>query len=176
MSNSTTPPTSAPATPVSETTHIAKTTVIKGEVRLEGPATIAGKIEGGVVGKDVEVLAEGNVEGDISCGQIELNGNVKGNVTATKSCKLGATARVAGEIRTANLGISEGAVFVGQVFVGGSATQKSESSSPVNRIEGLASDDSSDSVNVLSGNVQKTLNNNAPKVAPRPYAANGGAR
>src|SRR4051812_23238128 len=101
----------------SETTHIAKTTVIKGEVRLEGPATIAGKIEGNVHGKEVEIVQDGNVEGDIACGSIELNGNVKGNVTASKACKLGATARVAGELRTANLSIAEGATFTGQVFV-----------------------------------------------------------
>src|ERR1035437_8072399 len=104
---------------VSETTHIAKSTVIKGEVRLEGPATIAGRIEGGIFGKDLEVIAEGTVEGDIQCAAIELNGNVKGNVTAAKSCKLGPTARVTGEVRTANLSISEGAVFVGHEIHGG---------------------------------------------------------
>jgi hypothetical protein len=65
----------------SETTHIAKTTSIKGEVRLEGPATIAGKVEGNIHGKEVEIVQDATVEGDIACGTIELNGNVKGNVT-----------------------------------------------------------------------------------------------
>src|ERR1035437_2397192 len=147
---------------VSETTHIAKSTVIKGEVRLEGPATIAGRIEGGIFGKDLEVIAEGTGEGDIQCAAIELNGNVKGNVTAAKSCKLGATARVTGEVRTANLSISEGAVFVGQVFVGGSALAKAHEGA-------AAAATSAEAVSVLAGNVQNALNRN-PKVAPRPYS------
>jgi len=156
-------------TAASETTHIAKTTVIKGEVRLEGPATIAGRVEGGIFGKEIEINPEATVQGDISCGSIELNGNVKGNVTAAKSCKLGSTARVAGEIRTANLGIAEGATFSGQVFVGATKADEGVNAS-VNRIEGLASDESTDGVKVLSNNVEKALSGQAPKVAPRPYA------
>jgi cytoskeletal protein CcmA (bactofilin family) len=159
----------------SETTHIAKTTVIKGEVRLEGPATIAGKVEGNIHGKEVEIVADANVEGDIACGSIELNGNVKGNVTASKSCKLGATARVAGEIRTANLGIAEGATFTGQVFVGPAAAPKSESSESssaamTSRIEAASSEESSSSsdMGVVSSSVANSMNR--PKVQPRPYA------
>jgi cytoskeletal protein CcmA (bactofilin family) len=164
----------------SETTHIAKSTVIKGEVRLEGPATIAGKVEGNIHGKDVEIVQDANIEGDIACGSIELNGNVKGNVTASKACKLGATARVAGEIRTANLGIAEGATFTGQVFVGPTAAPKGDSSesssaSATNRIESLSSEESSGSgdMGVVSSNVANSLNR--PKVQPRPYA-NGNVR
>jgi cytoskeletal protein CcmA (bactofilin family) len=166
----------------SETTHIAKSTVIKGEVRLEGPATIAGKVEGNIHGKEVEIVQDANIEGDIACGSVELNGNVKGNVTASKSCKLGATARVAGEIRTANLGIAEGATFTGQVIVGPTGAPKSESSeasSTPNRIEAMASEESSSTsgssgdMGVVSSNVQNSMNR--PKVQPRPYA-NGGVR
>ena len=66
----------------------------------------------------LEVTPEGVIEGDIQGVLVDIQGTVKGNVIATRACRLGATARVNGEIRATNLSFSDGACFAGQVLVG----------------------------------------------------------
>ena len=108
-----------------ETTYLAPNTVLKGELLLAGPGTIAGRIEGAISGNNpVQVLGEGTVEGDIQGTLVDIQGSVKGNIMATQLCRLGATARVSGELRAANLAIVEGACFVGQVCVGGPSIEE----------------------------------------------------
>ncbi|HUO08757.1 MAG TPA: polymer-forming cytoskeletal protein [Phycisphaerae bacterium] len=108
-----------------ETTYLAPNTILKGELQLAGPATIAGRIEGAITGDNaVQVVGDGSVEGDIQGSLVEVQGTVKGNIIATQLCRLGATARVSGELRAANLAIVEGACFVGQVCVGGPSMEE----------------------------------------------------
>ena len=194
-----------------ETTYLAPNTVLKGELQLAGPGTIAGRIEGAISGNNpVQVLGEGSVEGDIQGTLVDIQGSVRGNIQASQLCRLGATARVSGELRAANLAIVEGACFVGQVCVGGPsmeeelrqqqaagmqarqaaaapAPQRHAPAAPVNqpnhvmqemaaasnRIANLAAqanemadvaaDASESTVNVVSDNIQNTLNR-APKI------------
>lgn len=108
-----------------ETTYLAPNTVLKGELQLAGPGTIAGRIEGAISGNNpVQVLGDGVVDGDIQGSVVDIQGSVKGNIMASQLCRLGATARVSGELRAANLAIVEGACFVGQVCVGGPAMEQ----------------------------------------------------
>jgi cytoskeletal protein CcmA (bactofilin family) len=108
-----------------ETTYLAPNTVLKGELQLAGPGTIAGRVEGAISGNNpVQVLGDGSVEGDIQGTLVDIQGAVKGNIMASQLCRLGATARVSGELRAANLAIVEGACFVGQVCVGGPSMEQ----------------------------------------------------
>lgn len=110
-----------------EATVIARHTFIKGELHLDGPTVIGGRIEGSISAQDrLEIAADGIVEGDIHGTLIDIQGTVKGNVTADRACRLGATARVAGELCSANLAIEEGASFVGQVSVGAAVESQEE--------------------------------------------------
>jgi cytoskeletal protein CcmA (bactofilin family) len=132
-----------------ETTVIARNTFFKGELHLSGPAVIAGRVEGVILSEDsVEIAVEGHLEGDIEGALIDIHGTVKGNVVATRACRLGNSARVTGELRAANLAIAEGACFIGQVCVGGArekpiapaADEEEElaQSGAINRIEAMA--------------------------------------
>jgi cytoskeletal protein CcmA (bactofilin family) len=108
--------------PTQETTFLAAHTFFKGELHLAGPATIAGRVEGMIVSQDqLQIAAEGIMQGDIEGVLVDIQGTVTGNILATRACRLGATARVNGEVRAANLAIAEGACFVGQVHVGAEA-------------------------------------------------------
>jgi cytoskeletal protein CcmA (bactofilin family) len=101
------------------TTSITAQTTIKGELRPDGPAVIAGRIHGNIAANDtVELTAEGTIDGHIQGTTVAIHGTVKGNITASQACRLGPTARVAGDICTANLAIAEGARFIGHVCVG----------------------------------------------------------
>ncbi|MCL2641753.1 MAG: polymer-forming cytoskeletal protein [Phycisphaerales bacterium] len=134
-----------------QATIIASHTFIKGEVQLSGPSTIAGRIEGAVTSQDqIDVTTEAYIEGDVQAAVIEINGSIKGNILATRSCRLGPTAKAAGELRAANLSIAEGACFVGQVSVGSIETSPAEThvqtmqtmatESMTNRLDALAAD------------------------------------
>jgi cytoskeletal protein CcmA (bactofilin family) len=114
-----------------ETTFLAAHTFFKGELHLAGPATIAGRVEGLVVSQDhLQIAAEGILQGDIEGVLVDIHGTVTGNILATRACRLGATARVNGELRAANLAIAEGACFVGQVHVGAEAVDESAAPMP----------------------------------------------
>ena len=100
-------------------TSIAPHTYIKGELQFDGPAVIAGQIQGNIKARaPLEIAAEGIVDGDIRGTTVAIQGTVKGNIVAAQSCRIGATARVAGNLCTANLAIAEGAKFIGHVCVG----------------------------------------------------------
>ena len=100
-------------------TMIAPHTFIKGELRLDGPAVIAGHVEGNIKAADtLEIGPEGIIDGDIRGVVVAIQGTVKGNISAAQACRMGASARVAGDLCTANLAIAEGAQFIGNVCVG----------------------------------------------------------
>ena len=105
-------------------TVINAQTVIKGEITFAGPATVCGRIEGQIRAQDeLQITEEGSVEGDIIGAVVDIQGTVKGNVTASQTTRLGANAKLIGELRAANLAISEGATFVGKVCVGEAPAQ-----------------------------------------------------
>jgi cytoskeletal protein CcmA (bactofilin family) len=100
-------------------TTITAQTSVKGEMHLGGPSIIAGRVQGNITTIDtLELTAEGVIEGDIEGTTLTIDGMVKGNITAAQACRLGPTARVAGDICVAHLAIAEGARFIGHVCVG----------------------------------------------------------
>lgn len=141
-----------------DATIIARHATIKGDLKLDGPAVIAGRVEGSIIGEEVEIAPDGIIEGDIHAAIIDVHGIVKGNITATRACRLGATANVQSQLKAANLSIAEGATFVGQVIVGAAASDDvaldaeeekaaredaaaiSSVSRTINRIEALAAE------------------------------------
>lgn len=163
-----------------ETTIIASNTTLKGEITFGGPARIAGRVEGQIHAEDVlEITEEGSIQGDIYGTMIEIHGTIRGNVTASKTCRLSPSAKLAGELRAANLAIAEGATFVGRVYVGGEAgameadvqPESAEQATPApvnfqNRIEQLTENNASaeeavaeanGSIRVLTQNVQNSV-------------------
>lgn len=161
-----------------ETTIISSNTTLKGEITFGGPARIAGRVEGQIHAEDVlEITEEGSIEGDIYGTMIEIHGTIKGNVTASKTCRLSPSAKLAGELRAANLAIAEGATFVGRVYVGGEAGAMEADAAQVNgetmtapvnfqnRMEQLAEGASTEeavaeangSIRVLTQNVQNSV-------------------
>ena len=79
-------------------TSIAPHTFIKGELRVDGPAVMAGHMQGNITAAAaLEIAAEGIVDGAIRGTTVTIHGMVKGDITASQACRLGATARRGGE-------------------------------------------------------------------------------
>ena len=102
-----------------EATYIGKSIVIKGDLSGSGDVHVAGEVEGSIELTDggLTVGPEGRVHGDVAAGSIVIHGRVDGNLFASKSIDLKASAVLVGEIYTSCIVIEEGASLMGSVEV-----------------------------------------------------------
>lgn len=108
---------------------IGNGTDINGNIKSNGDLRIDGFIKGTiqVTGK-VVVGSTGRVEGEISCQNADISGEVKAHIKVSELLSLKANAVVSGDIFTNKLAIEPGAVFTGGCKMGnhGSVNGKPE--------------------------------------------------
>ena len=93
---------------------ISAGTMITGDVVCSGDLRIDGNIKGNVKSRAKVIVGQsGIIDGDINCKSIEIEGNVKANVTVTDLMSLKSTANLAGNICAGKLSIEPGANFAG---------------------------------------------------------------
>ncbi len=93
---------------------IASGTTLVGDIVSNCDCRIDGNIKGNIKCKSKVIIGEtGELEGDITCDSIEIEGKVKANVTAVDLISLKATAVLIGNIVACKLSIEPGANFVG---------------------------------------------------------------
>ena len=93
---------------------IANGTNVTGDVKSDSGIRVDGQLKGKMNIKGKVVIGNpGLVEGDIICKQIEVSGQVNGNIQAAELVSLKTSARINGEIVTRKLAIEPGAVFTG---------------------------------------------------------------
>lgn len=85
----------------------------KGSLRVEG--VFEGDISDAV---DVEIGPHGRILGNIAAESVIIVGEVVGNVVASRSVELLASAKLTGDVRTPKLRIDEGAYFDGACAMG----------------------------------------------------------
>jgi len=94
-------------------TIIGTESTIRGELAITGTVRIDGTIEGDIAADFVVVGEAGRIQGNIRSRGTVVGGHVDGNIESTETVELKNSARVIGEIRTAKLVMSEGALFDG---------------------------------------------------------------
>jgi cytoskeletal protein CcmA (bactofilin family) len=95
---------------------IGQSTVIRGNVRGDGPIEVLGRVEGEVTTNgDVLVGDRGVVLGNVSGAAVRVSGEVTGDLTGSDAVLLGDNARVVGDLRAPRIGITEGALVRGSV-------------------------------------------------------------
>ncbi len=95
---------------------------MQGSLRFDDPVNlrINGKFEGTLNTKGTLVIGKGaEIRANISGESIAIEGLVHGNIKATKSLKLGATARLAGDVETLKLVVEDGAEMNGKIQMSG---------------------------------------------------------
>lgn len=102
-----------------------RTTVLKedasfeGKLMFEGNVLVDGKFKGEIFSSgDLTVGSSGVVEGEIEIGTINILGEVRGNIKASRKIVINAPAVVRGDIVAPSLIIEEGAVFEGSCSMG----------------------------------------------------------
>jgi cytoskeletal protein CcmA (bactofilin family) len=100
------------------TTLLGRGSEFEGKLTFEGTVRIDGKLKGEVFSEDVLIIGEGAlVEAQIDIGEIIIQGNVVGNIRASRGIEIHAPGRVRGDLTTPSLQIDKGVVFEGRSFM-----------------------------------------------------------
>lgn len=94
-------------------TIIGAESTVRGELSISGTVRIDGTVEGDIEAGFVVVGESGSVRGNIRSRGTVVGGRIDGNIDSSETVELKNSARVLGEIRTAKLVMSEGALFDG---------------------------------------------------------------
>ncbi len=97
-------------------TVIGSTIVIDGEITGDEDLVIQGTVKGKIALKESLFVEEsGSVEADIETQNVEVSGQVTGNITATEKVELKTQCRVIGDVKAPRILIADGASFKGNV-------------------------------------------------------------
>jgi cytoskeletal protein CcmA (bactofilin family) len=96
----------------------------KGELSFDKGMRLHGRMEGKInTPGRLLVAKEAKMQADVDAGSIQVEGDVKGNLTASERIELKQSARYEGDLRTSKLVVEEGAIFTGHVSVGPEAVK-----------------------------------------------------
>ncbi len=91
----------------------------KGHLKFEKGACLLGKFEGEISSKGELVVAEGaTINAIVQVENIRIDGELRGNLTATNKVHLSSSGHLEGDIHASQLEVAEGAVLIGQCVVG----------------------------------------------------------
>lgn len=87
-----------------------KDTEINGDLHFKGTFRVDGRFKGKVDSESTLIIGDsGKVEADVKIGHIIINGEIKGNIQASKKVEVNANGRVFGTIIAPKLIVEEGA-------------------------------------------------------------------
>ena len=108
----------APETP--SVNIIGAGTVIEGDIKSDGDVRIDGTLNGSLIIKGKLVLGStGIVEGEASCQNADISGNINGKIKVAELLSLKTTSKLTGDIITNKLSIEPGANFSGSCSMAG---------------------------------------------------------
>lgn len=114
---------------------IAKGTTIKGEVQSNGDFRIDGCLNGSIKSSGKVVIGStGKVEGEITCQNAEIEGELKVKIIVKELLSLKATSVLRGEIITNKLSIEPGAILSGTCNMDGEANKQLPLEKPVRSV------------------------------------------
>jgi cytoskeletal protein CcmA (bactofilin family) len=114
---------------------IGKSLVVQGKVISNQDLTIDGQVEGTIeLGQHGLTIGAGaKIKANLVAKTITISGAVTGNVTATEKVDVRSTGVVEGDIKTAYLQMSEGAMIRGRVEASGKRAAAAHREQPVSR-------------------------------------------
>lgn len=91
----------------------------EGQVAITGPTRIEGSVRGSLRGPgDLIVGAHGRIEGRVECESLESAGEIVGPVSVRTRARLGAGARLDGDLRAPVVAFDESAIWNGRALIG----------------------------------------------------------
>jgi len=120
-------------------TIIGTESTVRGELSIAGTVRVDGTIEGDIEAGFVVVGESGTIRGNIRSRGTVVGGRIDGNIDSSETVELKSSARVLGEIRTAKLVMSEGALFDGLSCMKQKAEESSVPEGKIKRLMSMAS-------------------------------------
>jgi cytoskeletal protein CcmA (bactofilin family) len=95
-------------------TVIGADSTITGELEIQGTVRVDGSVVGDIRADWVIIGETGRIRGNVQARMMVVGGRIDGNIDASEIVELKDKAQIFGEICTAKLTVSEGALFDGQ--------------------------------------------------------------
>lgn len=112
---------------------IGNGTKIVGDIQSAGDVRIDGTLIGNIVTSGKFVLgSHGLIDGNITCSNAEISGEVKGIIDVSEILALKASAKISGDIITSKLMIEPGALFTGNCNMGAKVKSMVQNSNTMN--------------------------------------------
>src|SRR5437879_9409145 len=90
--------------------------ILQGRLEIQGDLKVAGNVEGDLKASgDVTVDSGATIQAAIEGANVNVRGQVTGNVTARKRLTLGGSGRLNGDVRVSRLTVEDGATLNGNV-------------------------------------------------------------
>ncbi len=106
---------------------IAKGTTIKGEIQSGGDFRIDGTLNGSIKASGKVVIgATGKVDGEITCQNAEVEGELQVKITVKEQLSLKSSSKLRGDVITNKLSIEPGAILSGTCNMNGDTTKPPE--------------------------------------------------
>jgi cytoskeletal protein CcmA (bactofilin family) len=100
-------------------TVIGKFLSIEGDIESDEDVRVEGNVKGRIATRgDLVVGASGVVEAEIDTRNVEIAGQVFGNIKATQKVEITEGGRAVGDVKAQRILIADGAVFKGNVDMG----------------------------------------------------------
>ena len=98
---------------------IGNGTTITGDIKSNGDIRIDGTLKGNLsISGKLVVGPSGNIEGNVSCQNADVSGEIHGKITVSELLSLKASAKVLSDIVTGKIAIEIGATFSGHTNMG----------------------------------------------------------
>ena len=100
-------------------TVIGKFLTIDGDIQSDEDVMVEGNVKGRIATKgNLVVGASGVIEAEIDTANVEIAGQVFGNIKATGKVEIAEGGRAVGDVKAQRILIADGAVFKGNVDMG----------------------------------------------------------
>lgn len=114
---------------------IGSGTSIEGDVISSGDIRIDGNLKGTLRTRGKLVVGPtGTVDGEVSCQNADVSGNVRGKLNVTELLSLKSSAKINGEIVTGKLAIEPGADFSGSCSMAGGVVKDIQHEQPETKL------------------------------------------
>jgi cytoskeletal protein CcmA (bactofilin family) len=98
---------------------IGNGTLINGDIQSTGDVRIDGTLNGNInLNGRLVIGPHGKIEGNVTCQNADISGEIKGKVQVGEMLTLKASAKVLGDIVTGKISIEPGAIFTGTCNMG----------------------------------------------------------
>ncbi len=122
---------------------IGTSIVVKGDITGAENLLIQGRVEGNVTLEDHTIVVgeSGDIQANLTAKDIEVDGQVEGDITGHDKITIRATGRVKGDIKAPKIVLEEGSQFRGAVEMDVDATRYSSDASSSSKVSSISDGD-----------------------------------